>query len=169
MIQHYVAILQQGQSFLSSLSDEQYNYNSVQQPSSIGKHIRHILDHFMAVEHGLEAGVINYEHRHRGGEIESSKQLAISVFEHLTSWFESLPNDIMTHPVEVIADIGVGAIHEQHIPSTVGRELMFACSHATHHYALLKLFVDINTDNIAGFGVAPSTMNNDESFQNPAS
>jgi hypothetical protein len=70
--------LQQAKEFLLGLSAE--NYQMVIKPhfaSSAGTHMRHILDHYLALKDGIDQGVVNYNKRNRFSSIESCPQMAL--------------------------------------------------------------------------------------------
>lgn len=151
-------------SFINALTDEQFTTSPGNGASPVGKHFRHILDHFTCIIDGMEEGVINYENRRRGSNLESNRLSAIVEFERVQAWIDSLSPVQSGKAVTVICDVGVGETAIASVPSSIGRELMFATSHATHHYALIKNLVKgIETE--AHFGIAPSTVNNDVSLQ----
>lgn len=153
--------------FIHALSDEQFVGTPSDGSSPVGKHFRHILDHFTCIIDGIDSGVINYEQRRRGSNLETCRQSTIAEFEKIQTWLDELPELKTGLPVTVICDVGVGEASIASVPSSLGRELMFAASHATHHYALIKKLVsDVTTT--AEFGVAPSTVNNDENWQGAA-
>ena len=164
MNHHYVKIIGQGLGFINALTDEQFTSSPGNGASPVGKHFRHILDHFTCIIDGYKDGVINYENRRRGSNLESNRLSAIVEFERVQAWLASLSATEAGKTVTVICDVGVGETAIASVPSSVGRELMFATSHATHHYALIKNLVKgVATE--AHFGIAPSTVNNDASLQ----
>ncbi|MEP4100681.1 hypothetical protein [Paraglaciecola sp.] len=71
--------VQQAKSFLLSISAE--GYQQVLKPhfsSSAGAHMRHILDHYLALKDGIASGVVNYNKRNRHSNVESCVTTAIS-------------------------------------------------------------------------------------------
>lgn len=172
MQEHYHATLQQGIEFLLALEASQYTAVSEVATSPIGGHIRHILDHFFSVRHAAEPihapgmSVVDYEIRQRGSILETDCAIAVGAFRQLQHWITTLDPDQLAQPVIVNADIGIGTTKIVRVPSTLGRELMFCCSHAIHHYALLKsIFQALGGEMHATFGLAPSTASYQRSLQ----
>ncbi|MDP5135716.1 DinB family protein [Rheinheimera baltica] len=157
MYQHYLATLQQAEDFLFKLTPSQYIAAAADGGSSIGKHMRHILDHFFAIANS--DGLVNYEQRQRGTALEADPALALAKLAQLKTWLKQLPQQQLTRSVMVRSDIGIGTQQLVNVESTLGRELMFACSHAIHHYAMLKQLYQQQTGQClrAEFGLAPST------------
>lgn len=163
MQRDFVATVQQGIDFLSGLTQTQYTAVPDGFLSAIGGHIRHVIDHFVALEFALESAVVNYELRQRNSPIERDLAQALERLEQLKVWLLALPDSVFTQSVEVQADVGIGSDNVMTVTSTLGRELMFACSHAIHHYATMKaIHLCIAGETFSGrsaeqFGIAPST------------
>lgn len=158
MLTHYISTVDQGVSFLARLSEQEYCQLVNGMPSSIGSHTRHILDHFISLQTSLDTGIVDYEVRHRGSLLETSLIEALKQFEEIRCWISSLDAMTMTKIVRVNADIGINETHIIQVNSTLSRELMFACSHAIHHYSTLKtLYQLMGGVTSAEFGLAPST------------
>ncbi len=172
MQSHYQATLQQGIDFLLALEPEQYTALCEVATSPIGGHIRHILDHFFSVRLAADRvqlsgmSVVDYERRQRGSKLESDCLAAVDAFRLLQHWIVTLAADQLAQPVIVNADVGIGSTNIVQVPSTLGRELMFCCSHAIHHYALLKsIFQSLGGEMPSTFGLAPSTASYQRSLE----
>ncbi|WP_181901524.1 DinB family protein [Thalassotalea euphylliae] len=158
MQRDFVATVQQGIDFLSGLTQTQYTSVPDGFLSAIGGHIRHVIDHFVALEFALESSVVNYELRQRNSPIERDLAEALARLEQLKTWLLALPDSVFTQTVEVQADVGIGSDNVMSVTSTLGRELMFACSHAIHHYATMKaIHLCFGGETSEQFGIAPST------------
>ncbi|WP_111978023.1 hypothetical protein [Algibacillus agarilyticus] len=167
MIKHYQDSLAQAIIFLSRLSEQEYQYCSSNM-SSIGAHVRHILDHFIVIKHCIEqdSAIVNYENRQRGSQVETDKQLAIQSINKLITWLGQLDHTQLDKLISVESQISITETCIVSVPSSINRELMFAASHAVHHYALMKNILSTqipthtqaSSDHIANFGVAPSTV-----------
>lgn len=158
MIESQLEIIAQGKTFLSTLTDTQYC--AVKKPqfnSSAGAHMRHILDHYLALMH-REGNCVNYNVRHRFSDVESSISAALKQLTEIETWLQQLDIDLFNMPVEVISEVSVSEQQNYACHSTLGRELVFVSSHAVHHYFTLKQIakaLDIQTDE--ELGVAPAT------------
>jgi len=126
------------------------------QSSGISRHVRHILDHYLALKKGLERNHVNYNHRNREGKVESDFEFASEIICYLNNWLATLKdNDVrLTIESEIIIDEQVNAIFE----SNQDRELLFMINHTVHHTAYIKLIAlkyDIELPD--EIGIAPST------------
>ena len=127
--------------------------------SSVGAHLRHVIDCYRCFLRGLDGGKIDYDGRQRDPRLEHERSVAETALDQLVAGFETLPRDL-DRPLEVKVDSaawGPGALHWQ--ASTLGRELQFLVSHTVHHFALIALLLrQQGHEPGAGFGVAPSTL-----------
>jgi len=152
-------ILNQGKNFLNSVSDEAYV--KVVKPffiASSGEHIRHVLDHFMVLMNGYEKGIINYDERKRGSQVETQRKLAILQLDKIEKWISSLDKNDFDKKLVIISEIAVSKTLATKATTTLQRELIFAASHAVHHYALIAISIqmqDLKLDK--NFGIAPAT------------
>lgn len=159
MINHYKDTLNQALSVLLLLSDEDYIAQPASELSSIGAHIRHIIDHFNAVKLGLKTGIVDYERRTRGSDIEQDKQAATAELQLIIAWLEQLQRDTLSINLNVRAQISLNEPCIANAQTSLNRELMFVASHAVHHYAVIKIILHtldypVETE----FGIAPSTI-----------
>ncbi len=124
--------------------------------SSIGQHVRHMLEFFQCLEAGVSAGLVDYAARQRNLLYETNPQLTADAFEI----FQQKVADLDLHlPIQVRAEFGQG--ERPAYQSTVGRELLFAYDHAIHHLAIIKIglrcyFSEIQFQD--DLGVSPSTL-----------
>jgi hypothetical protein len=137
--------LKQGISLLERHSASSYVVNDQRTfGSSIGAHMRHVLDHYSSFLAGIDSGVVNYDARVRETLVETDR---VSGIEQAKSIVERLKSSVNTTEDEV------------HSVSSVGRELQFLASHTVHHYALIAIasrmqgIIPPDT-----FGIAPSTL-----------
>lgn len=170
MIKHYQDSLKQAANLLSHISEAEYQHKT-DTTSAIGAHIRHILDHFFAIKYSVteQTKVVDYENRKRGDLIESDKKIASDKINELIEWMHTLTDLQLKANVIVRAEISFSDTCITECTSSLGREMMFAASHATHHYALIKKHLS-EYSNIASssptqsvgimdtFGIAPSTL-----------
>lgn len=59
-------------------------YNHVEIPyfeSCSGKHVRHVLDHYLCFERDLEQGLIDYDQHNHNSQLETDKDYALGVVE----------------------------------------------------------------------------------------
>lgn len=154
----YIATLQQGIDFLSKLSQAQYVAVPEGLISAIGGHVRHIIDHFVALEFASESLVVDYELRQRNSVVERDIKEALMRLESLKVWLAAVPDETFEKTVMVHSNVGIGTDNVMTVTSTFGREVMFACSHAIHHYATMKMIHQgLGGESSEQFGLAPST------------
>jgi hypothetical protein len=165
-----LALLQQAIGFIETIDDASYAHPSRLMPGgTIGKHFRHVVDHFTAtlapLRQGIEPGAtIEYDRRERNVPMETCRRTAVSeirgVMQELLGARESASEDPVTVRVMLSAD---GA--ERDFRSTLGRELAFASHHAVHHHAMIQVIAgELGLPVPDGFGKAPATLNFEHSL-----
>jgi hypothetical protein len=154
------AILDQCAAFLGEVPAARYIApSSTLAGGTIGKHARHVLDHFRAALTTPACDPIDYDHRSRGGTVETDRDAAAAEIDRLRSIVQGLDEAAMN--TEVTARVMLtGSGETADLRSTLGRELFFATHHAIHHHAMMKsIGREFGIEAPAGFGTAPSTLN----------
>ena len=168
MLSSHSEVIDQSIVLLESLNDDEYQ--DVCQPlfsASIGQHMRHIIDHFSSLKRGLESHQVDYNHRSRQSDTETSLPIAISQLQQIKAWVLSLNEAQLAKPLNVISDINVQTSHDGSVESTTARELVFCVSHAIHHFAQVKIIRQLQGAQVdVNFGVAPATIAYQQSLQN---
>lgn len=120
--------------------------------SSIGEHVRHIIELFQQLELGYNTGVLNYDARKRDERIQQNLDFAI---ESIAKIVESI-----TKENKKIQLITLFTDNENLIETNYYRELMYNLEHCIHHQALLKIgFNYLGIDKLPeDYGVAKSTL-----------
>ncbi|MGR2739500.1 DinB family protein [Billgrantia sp. Q4P2] len=150
--------LHQLQAFLERLTPTLYRYAfGPTGRQSLGKHVRHILDHYDALLAGAGVGSIDYENRQRDERLEAEPVAAVARVVEISAALPRLhahhsTTQQMRYPVD-------GACSSLTLSTSLARELAFMTSHTVHHMALLgfmaeQLGVALPDD----FGVHPSTL-----------
>ena len=124
--------------------------------TTIGKHIRHVVDHFVAYKHGLEKNLINYNQRSRNSVVETDPQRAKNSINEVLEWFGA--HSESEQDVEVISEIDSFRAQDYTFASNTARELLYLINHTIHHAAYIKLLA--RTHNIElpeHIGIAPCT------------
>jgi len=157
MIEAIEKNLQRGIQLLNCVSDQDY-CNTTIPPyySSIGVHMRHILDVFDCIIEGVESGNINLINRKRNQLAENFTDKGIVYFEEIIYKLQLLKNVNFDKIVKVTDDIGLGVITANY---TLGGVLIQAHSHAIHHFASVGYIIsqlDIKLPD-ADFGFNPTT------------
>jgi uncharacterized damage-inducible protein DinB len=157
MIKVIESNLEKGIHFLSKISEEQYKDTSVQPyNSSIGTHIRHIMDMFDCVFYGLESGEIDLTARKRNKDAEEILSVGKEYIVSTIAKVLELDTKELNRLVYVTDDLGSGKIRAEYTLSAI---LIQAHSHAIHHYASIgyiihQLRIELPDD---AFGFNPTT------------
>ncbi len=124
--------------------------------SSIGQHMRHILDHFMEFQEGIEKGLINYNNRSRGSGIETSRDIALQKAQQISAWFRDYV--VADKNIRIETEVAIDHTENMVIDSTIERELCYLINHTIHHVAYATLLVkqfDLKIEH--ELGIAPAT------------
>eukprot|EP00735_Rhodelphis_limneticus_P007407 TRINITY_DN19952_c0_g1::TRINITY_DN19952_c0_g1_i1::g.1352::m.1352 TRINITY_DN19952_c0_g1::TRINITY_DN19952_c0_g1_i1::g.1352 ORF type:complete len:205 (+),score=14.16,sp/P0C1J7/FKBP5_RHIO9/35.85/1e-12,DinB_2/PF12867.2/0.0062 TRINITY_DN19952_c0_g1_i1:48-617(+) len=158
------------------VSDEVYVQEfKMMQGSTIGKHIRHSLEHFAKLFESFDGEnvnplhVIHYDQRVRGVPVETDRKVAVGMIETLLGMLGDLTPEHLDKPVQISCIVNQEG-NEIAFPSTFGRELWFAVHHFIHHCAFIKAFLASSYPGIQtpeNFGVAPSTVHFSHQHKKP--
>jgi len=157
MIKAVEANLQRGIQLLNCISNDEYCDKTIAPYySSIGGHMRHILDVFDCVFDGLETEEINLINRKRNQLVENYTKSGIIYFEDIIEKLHKLKTEDFETMINVTDDLGLGAVT---IKTTLIGMLMQAHSHAIHHFAIVahiisQLGIQLPDDD---FGFNPTT------------
>ena len=128
----------------------------------VGAHLRHVIEHYEALVHGLHSGVVDYDRRPRDRQLEASPALARDRLTGLRRMLGVWTPDMLDRPVQVLGQGGTAGEFDFSVASSVGRELAFLASHAVHHFALLAAHLQRHGVPMpAHFGKAPGTVANE--------
>ncbi|MEL0457553.1 hypothetical protein WJN01_15035 [Flavobacteriaceae bacterium SZ-1-7] len=156
IIQSTLKTLQKSQVILNSLSNAQLCDVSVPPyHSSIGTHIRHILDFYDCIFKVNSEAKIDLTARIRNKDVESDCTCAQDYLKSIIHKLNNAPFNL-TDTILVIDDLGLG---KTEIPYTYGSLLAQANSHTIHHYAIINYIFDslgIKV-NDSEFGFNPTT------------
>lgn len=156
------AILAQCAGFVEALPDRAYTADSrLIRGGSVGKHVRHVLDHFSAIFTAADLGeAIAYDRRERNVPMETQREHALTTIAELRGRVtQSGPTLGGTVRVRVMLS---ASGQEAELSSTVAWELAFATHHAIHHHAMMAAIAkELGLVTPAGFGKAPSTLHHE--------
>ena len=151
--------LMQIKELLESIGNEDYcRKTDILSNSTIGQHIRHILEFYLLLVTGSFTGTISYDKRERDERIELEPDFAITTVKRLLSGIETLSEK---SPVIFEADYTADGSSGNLINSSVGRELAYCIEHSIHHQALIKAgLIALGLKELTNkhFGVAYSTI-----------
>jgi len=124
----------------------------------IGKHVRHIIDHYsalLAVASGA-GGLLDYEDRNRDLTLETDRRAARNYLKETVQALRSLVEGPCANELDMRHN---SAGEHLVVKTSVERELVFLVSHTIHHMAIIGMLAEqagVEVD--ADFGVHPSTL-----------
>ncbi|CAM3438153.1 DinB family protein [Halomonas lysinitropha] len=125
---------------------------------TLGKHVRHIIDHYDALLDGLDrdAEVIDYEQRRRDEVLEQWPQQAASHLAGIEARLLSLGSGPSPDALSLGYPLDDDTLT---LASSLNRELAFLTSHSIHHMAIIALLAEQSGIHLPEtFGVHPSTL-----------
>lgn len=156
-----IHFLEQGIGLLTDMSNATYTKTiPAYFSSNVGKHVRHILDHYANFIQGLSDRRIDYDARERGTPIEKNREVAITRHREIIAALRELTlmGDDPTVQVRLNESRPTDTVSAW-TSSTIERELQYLLSHTVHHYALIAMILRLQQIEVPeSFGVAPSTL-----------
>jgi uncharacterized damage-inducible protein DinB len=155
-----IAILEQGEDLLQSVSSEEFGRRNPQIfNGSIGGHYRHCLDHFSSWLRGFGAGEVNYDHRERDPRIETEPEFALCATRETRDALQRVRAEGLARPVMACCEVSYEHGDSPRTASSYSREMVYVVAHAIHHYALISVMARLMGVSLpVHFGVAPSTV-----------
>ena len=141
---------------LTILSDEQLSNSSIPPyKSSIGSHIRHILDFYDCILNKQSENLVDLTLRKRNLIVETNSTAALQYCNEIVNKLKCSSYNF-EEQVLVIDDLGMGKIE---IMYTLGALFAQANSHTIHHYAIINYILEgLNISiNDSEFGYNPTT------------
>jgi hypothetical protein len=124
--------------------------------STVGQHVRHIVEFYQCLLKGQENELVNYDARERNIQIEVDKDFTIALLEDIKKHLGDLKTD---YPLSLKTQFG--ADEAVCVPSSFYRELTYLIEHTIHHLAIIKIGLNEMYPEIKipqNFGVAHSTI-----------
>ena len=149
--------LERGMNLVHIISDADYTDTSVAPyHTSIGIHMRHVLDVFHTVFKGLSENKVNLMERSRNQLVENDRSEGVNYFEQTIEQLKLIKEEDLERGLIVTDDLGNGPIEMNY---TIGAILAQAHSHAIHHFASIgylisQLQLELPDEN---FGFNPTT------------
>lgn len=157
MIEAIIKNLERGVALLNNIDDQQYSNTAVgPYYSSIGGHVRHVLDIFDCIFDGIDSKRVNLAARKRNELAETKTESGLAYLKRIIGQLNDLKSANLDEVVEVSDDLGLGVVVQKY---TLGSALIQAHSHAIHHFASLgyviaQLGIELPD---ADFGYNPTT------------
>jgi hypothetical protein len=123
--------------------------------SSIGQHVRHIIELFTCLEEGYTSGTVNYEKRKRDRRIETEKAFAAALLGRIAAGLCKENKQLLLEAA------WSGEADELFtLDTNYYREIAYNLEHTIHHMALIKVGIGevSGMETPETFGVAPSTL-----------
>jgi hypothetical protein len=154
-----LGILDQCAAFLAAITPDAYaSPCAFIAGSTIGQHVRHLLDHFDAVAASFDSRLIDYDHRERDTPVERDPAAARERLRAITRRLASITPADLDAPVRVRVMLSADGRCAE-CSSSLARELAFAGHHAVHHHAMIAaIAAEQGLPVPTGFGKAPSTL-----------
>lgn len=124
--------------------------------TGIGRHLRHINDHFLALMEGGETGSVDYNRRHRDSPVECDLQAGREQLEGILHWCREA--DLTQRPLRIVSEIDCRATRSLDFESNLSRELLYLINHTIHHAAYIRLrLAQEGVELPEDIGLAPGT------------
>jgi len=148
------------ENIISQLNEENYSLPLlILSKSSIGKHVRHILDLFECLIDSAETGVLNYDERKRCPETEANKEFVLQKINRIREKINSIDPEKKLLLYQHLEEKQISC------ETTVQRELLYNIEHCVHHSAIIRIGIEQYFPDILipeNFGIAYSTLQNRE-------
>jgi hypothetical protein len=147
--------LEQLSSVIKNLTQDQFT-NSFKglSNSSIGMHVRHILEFYICLQ-TRTGDVVNYDERLRNGLLETIPEVALNMINDLIVWMNQIDES------DLLAFASNDGNPGDTCNTSLTRELQYLSDHTVHHLAILKLIFVYELPHVVlpqYFGYAYSTI-----------
>jgi uncharacterized damage-inducible protein DinB len=124
---------------------------------AIGAHVRHCVDHVLALLDRTPEGVMTYDSRQRDAALEQSRRLAIDTLRQLAIRVREMAPRTSDVPLTLQTLLDRQGTRAR-VRTSLGRELVFVLQHTIHHEAVVAVLLAGRGKVMSGhFGLAPST------------
>jgi len=141
---------------ITALTDDEYiKPEPLLGGATIGQHVRHILEFYVALGNGYQNGLVNYDGRQRDYLLETYRHAAIDKLIELND--EIVRED---RALKICTGLLTNSDETIELPTSYYRELMYNLEHTVHHMALIRVGIANQTAIVLAddFGVAASTI-----------
>ncbi len=138
LIEFITADLEKLKEVLLSIENKLYSKKiALLSGATVGQHIRHILEFYLAVVNQINTGMVNYDERRRDYELESNVIKAMEVIDSIIARIKATHED---HFVMLCANPSLNSKSVAlTVSSSLHRELIYALEHSIHHQAMIKI------------------------------
>ncbi|MDW5290166.1 DinB family protein [Formosa sp. PL04] len=154
--------LNQLKELAKNLSDDQLSEPlNVLDNSTIGAHVRHVLEFYLCLFDCVHLKHLNYDDRKRDKKVETSTEKCVLVIERLLNALNTYQTDFeLTLSADYSTDFTDQAVSVQ---TTFFRELLYNIEHLVHHLAIIKIgmqTLELEETISDDFGISSSTIRN---------
>jgi uncharacterized damage-inducible protein DinB len=148
-------ILSQVLELINQLNDEQYTASlPVLSNSSVGKHVRHIVEFYQCLTNGLSGGCVNYDNRERNLLLETKRECTQNAIKIIINYVTIIQDNplLLSHTYNDTVST---------LNTSVFRELAYNIEHTVHHLAIIKIGINSNFAEVSlpqNMGIANSTV-----------
>ena len=146
---------------MEQLSPEQYTLPCKNLTNStIGQHVRHIIEMFQCLEIGYQSGKVNYEKRKRDQQIETDKQFALGILKEIHAGLGKEDKSLILEGV-----YNDDSAQLMQFATNYYREIVYNLEHTIHHMALIRVGLKELTsmDLPDSYGMASATVKHKKS------
>jgi len=158
MIQNLVYNLNSYKKFIKVINNKDFSKKtSVLSNSSVGQHLRHVLEFYICLFDGIKKGQICYDERKRDLLLETDKEYAIQTMDNIIQKLRKITSDASIQLKATLSDKDDNFFI---LNSSIYRELVYNFDHSVHHQALIKIGLkEFKCNELEdNFGIAPSTI-----------
>ncbi len=151
-------VFNQLKELLNQLNPQTYTENlPVLNNSSIGQHVRHTLEFFQCLINGASTGIVDYDGRERNHLIETELIYTQKKLAEIETTIKTETN--LNRPL--LLKVRYSEKNHELVESNFMRELVYMIEHSIHHFALIRIGVQVHFSHIPidpAFGVAYATI-----------
>ncbi|MDX2095791.1 MAG: DinB family protein [Alphaproteobacteria bacterium] len=107
--------------------------------SSVGAHMRHLLEFMQVLADNLESGVIDYESRAHNAAYESDPEAVAAILPQLHAKLTQAVLRLSAHHPLLLRETAFVGGRKITLTTSLGREILFMLQHAIHHLAIIKM------------------------------
>jgi len=128
--------------------------------STIGMHVRHVVEFYECLLNSLNTGEVNYDLRKRNQLLECIPKACVNSIAEILDKIAAVTNDIT---LKLSANYSTSTEEPITLTTTFFRELLYNIEHTVHHLAIIKMGISELGNAVVyneNFGVAASTIRN---------
>lgn len=140
------------------------------QGSTLGQHVRHILDCYQCLFEGVGKARVDYGNRRRNATLNVCPRAAQAVLDYIAHTVKTLDEHQWLQVASEFPEHTAFPANRPNYMSSIGRELQYAFDHAIHHLAIIRMGLELYFPEIpfdSDLGVAPSTLKYRKTTESP--